>query len=131
MKKFLLALALLFATPAFAQSPGFTGWQSGVFDTGSGAVIMPAPTDPNLRNYLKHIYCDATAKPAPGVMQMNIKTMRNGTLTIISFFSVLAGQTDGIHFEVPLWGDTGAAITMAYRSGGGPAHCTWEGFVGQ
>lgn len=134
MKKILLALSLLFATPALAQSPGFTGWQSGVFDAGANMVIMPADTNspPTLRNYLKHIFCDATSKPVPGVVKMNIKVMRNGVLTVVSYFAVKAGETDGINFDVPIWGDVGSAITMNYAgTSGGPAHCSWEGFQGQ
>jgi hypothetical protein len=130
MKLFIAALAFLgLMVPALAQS--VNGWQSGVFNTGTNATIMAAPADTTQRNYLRKLFCDATTKPAPGVMQMQIRTFQNGTLTTVGFFSVLAGQTDQIEFDPPLWSDTGAAITMVYGTGGGPAKCMWMGFLGQ
>lgn len=132
MKLFVAALAFLgLMVSALAQSPGATGWQSGIFNTGTNATIMAAPADTTQRNYLRKLFCDVTAKPAPGVMQMQIRTLQNGTLTTVGFFSVLAGQTDQIEFDPPLWGDVGSAITMVYGTGGGPAKCMWMGFFGQ
>lgn len=126
--KWLVLITALFLSiaPALAQSPGFTGWQSGIVDT--PATIMPAPGD-GLRNYMTHLYC--TALRASTDVELNIKTTRNGTAGTISYGMIKMGQAGDFTFNPPLWGDPNTPITINYKTGGGPAHCTWQGFVGQ